>query len=67
MPKQFRLYDYLLWKDMERCPYVIWSVAANDWEKDWKARMLLNALDRYALDIVGKEWRTNGHIKSIPA
>lgn len=44
----FDKYHYLKFKDLERCPYVIWTKEEIEWSKKDNFRMLLIALDRYA-------------------
>lgn len=47
--KSFDRYDWLKWKDIERCPYPPFSnhPKHTNWNKQDDKRMLLIALDRY--------------------
>jgi len=50
----FDRYNYLKIKDLERCPYVIWTKEEIEWLKKDNFRMLLIALDRYADELEKK-------------
>lgn len=44
----FEKYDWLMIKDIERCPYIWKDYQYSAWWKDNEQRQLLIALDRYA-------------------
>lgn len=52
MPHQFRLYEYLTFGDLERCPYVFGTPACGEWNRDKDARDLITALERYAKSLI---------------
>ena len=61
MPIPFDKYDYLLMRDIERSPYILFSRSDGDermkaeaWHREDNYRMLLIALDRYA-DAINKK------------
>jgi hypothetical protein len=54
MPKAFDRYDYLKMKDMERCPYPMFTKECGEWNKKDDERLLIVALERYAEDLKTK-------------
>jgi hypothetical protein len=44
----FYRFDWLRFRDLERCPFVWYSKECNEWIRQDDRRMLLIALDRYA-------------------
>jgi hypothetical protein len=51
--KPFDKYDWLKVKDIERCPYAMFTAECGFWSKRDDRRMLLIALDRYADHLQG--------------
>lgn len=53
--KPFDKYDWLKFRDLERCPYAPFTSEAVSWLAKDDRRMLLIALDRYAAHLRGDE------------